>query len=299
MKKEEFESLNLVHSFISYIENKNYSINTLTSYINDLYYFYLFIKKDLDKVKYDDVRDYLEYMKLSDHKKKSTTIRRTISSLKAFYKYLYKNGYMLKKDYPMAKIFSPKVEKRLPHFIYYNDLLEIIRESSKDKDGVRDRLIIEMLYATGVRVSELVNMKISDIDFNNKRIIVHGKGNKERIVYYGEYAEEVLKEYLETHVRKDNEYVFLNNKGDKITDRGIRFIIDNIMDKLSIKVHVTPHVLRHTFATDMLNNGCDIKVVQELLGHSSLKATEIYTHVTNERLKEVYYNCFPRRDKNE
>ena len=299
MEKEEFKSLDLVHNFISHIENKNYSINTLTSYINDLYYFYLFIKKDLNKVKYDDVRDYLEYLNLSDHKKKSTTIRRTISSLKVFYKYLYKNGYMLKKDYPMAKIFSPKVEKKLPHFIYYNDLLEIIRESSQDKDGVRDRLIIEMLYATGVRVSELVNMRISDIDFNNRRIIVHGKGNKERIVYYGEYAEEVLKEYLDTHIRKNNEYVFLNSKGDKITDRGIRFIIDNIMDKLSIKVHVTPHVLRHTFATDMLNNGCDIKVVQELLGHSSLKATEIYTHVTNERLKEVYYNCFPRRDKNE
>ena len=299
MEKEEFKSLEIINKFINYIKNKNYSDNTLTSYINDLYYFSLFVKKDLDKVKYDDVRDYLEYLNLPNNKKKSTTVRRTISSLKSFYKFLYLNGYMLKKDYPMSKIFSPKVEKKLPHFIYYNDLLEIIHESTKDKDGVRDRLIIEMLYATGVRVSELVNMKISDIDFNNKRIIVHGKGNKERIVYYGEYAEEVLKEYLETHYRKDNQHVFLNSKGEQITDRGIRYIIDNIMDKLSVKVHVTPHVLRHTFATDMLNNGCDIKVVQELLGHSSLKATEIYTHVTNERLKEVYYNCFPRRDKNE
>ena len=155
-----------------------------------------------------------------------------------------------------------------------------------------------MLYATGVRVSELINIKVSDIDFNNRRIIVCGKGNKERIVYYGEYAEEVLKEYLNVHIRK-SDYLFANTKGDKLTDRGVRYIIDKIMNKLSVKVHVTPHVLRHTFATDMLNNGCDIKVVQELLGHSSLKATEIYTHVTNERLKEVYYKCFPRRDKNE
>ncbi len=204
-----------------------------------------------------------------------------------------------KKDYPLVKVTYPKKEKKLPKFLYYNDLLEIINESSKDKDGIRDRLIIEMLYATGVRVSELINIKLSDIDFNNKRIIVCGKGNKERIVYYGDYAEEVLLKYLKTHIRKDNNYLFLNSKGEQITDGGIRYIIDNIMKKLSIKVHVTPHVLRHTFATDMLNNGCDIKVVQELLGHSSLKATEIYTHVTNEHLKEVYYKCFPRRDKDQ
>ena len=275
----------------------NYSLNTIISYINDLYYFHEFVKMDFDKVKYDDIRDYLEYLNLK--KEKSTSVSRKISSLKSFYKFLYKNDYMDKKDYPLVKVTYPKKEKKLPKFLYYNDLLEIINESSKDKDGVRDRLIIEMLYATGVRVSELVNIKLNDIDFNNKRIIVCGKGNKERIVYYGDYAEEVLNKYLKTHVRKNNNYLFLNSKGEQITDGGIRYIIDNIMKKLSIKTHVTPHVLRHTFATDMLNNGCDIKIVQELLGHSSLKATEIYTHVTNEHLKEVYYKCFPRRDKDE
>ena len=299
MDKEEFKKNYLIDAFIKYIESKNYSINTLNSYINDLFYFYLFVKKDLDKVIYEDVSDYLEYLKLNGNKKKNTSIKRMISSLKSFYKFLYRNNYIKKENNPMVRVSAPKIEKRLPHFLYYNDLLEIIRESSKDKDGIRDQLIIEMLYATGVRVSELVNIKIKDIDFDNKRIIVQGKGNKERIVYYGEYAEEVLKEYMNTHYRKDHEYLFVNSKGEKITDAGIRYIIDKIMEKLSIKVHVTPHVLRHTFATDMLNNGCDIKVVQELLGHSSLKATEIYTHVTNERLKEVYYNCFPRRDKDE
>lgn len=299
MDKEEFKKNYLIDAFIKYIESKNYSINTLNSYINDLFYFYLFVKKDLDKVIYEDVSDYLEYLKLNGNKKKNTSIKRMISSLKSFYKFLYRNNYIKKENNPMVRVSAPKIEKRLPHFLYYNDLLEIIRESSKDKDGIRDQLIIEMLYATGVRVSELVNIKIKDIDFDNRRIIVQGKGNKERIVYYGEYAEEVLKEYMNTHYRKDYEYLFVNSKGEKITDAGIRYIIDKIMEKLSIKVHVTPHVLRHTFATDMLNNGCDIKVVQELLGHSSLKATEIYTHVTNERLKEVYYNCFPRRDKDE
>ena len=297
MDKKEFCKIYLISEFLNYIRNKNYSENTIISYINDLYYFHEFVKMDFDKVKYDDVRDYLEYLNLK--KEKSTSVSRKISSLKSFYKFLYKNDYMDKKDYPLVKVTYPKKEKKLPKFLYYNDLLEIINESSKDKDGIRDRLIIEMLYATGVRVSELINIKLSDIDFNNKRIIVCGKGNKERIVYYGDYAEEVLNKYLKTHVRKNNNYLFLNSKGEQITDGGIRYIIDNIMKKLSIKTHVTPHVLRHTFATDMLNNGCDIKVVQELLGHSSLKATEIYTHVTNEHLKEVYYKCFPRRDKDE
>lgn len=297
MDKEEFLKINVINDFISYISKKNYSINTYTSYINDLYYFYIFIKKDLTKVTFEDIKDYLEHLNLK--KEKPSSVRRKISSLKSFYKFLYKNNYMDKKDYPLTKIAYPKMEKKLPKFIYYNDLLEIINESTKDKDGVRDRLIIEMLYATGVRVSELVNIKVNDIDFNNRRIIVLGKGNKERIVYYGEYAEEVLKEYMKTHERKNHNYLFVNSKGGQLTDRGVRYTIDNIMSKLSVKTHVTPHVLRHTFATDMLNNGCDIKVVQELLGHSSLKATEIYTHVTNEHLKKVYYECFPRRDKDE
>ena len=297
MDKNEFLKLDIIKDFSNYILTKNYSDNTHTSYISDLYYFYLFVKKDLRKVNDKDIRSYLE--ELNKQNEKPTSIRRKISTLKSFYKYLYKNNYIDKKDYPLNKTVYPKVEKRLPKFIYYNDLLEILDESTRDKDGIRDRLIIEMLYATGVRVSELVNIKYNDIDFNNRRIRVCGKGNKERIVYYGEYAEEVLKEYMNTHIKNDNGYVFINSKGGQLTTRGVRYIIDNIMNRLSVKVHVTPHVLRHTFATDMLNNGCDIKVVQELLGHASLQTTEVYTHVTNERLKEVYYSCFPRRDRDE
>lgn len=297
MDKNEFLKLDIIKDFSNYILTKNYSDNTHTSYISDLYYFYLFVKKDLRKVNDKDIRSYLE--ELNKQNEKPTSIRRKISTLKSFYKYLYKNNYIDKKDYPLNKTVYPKVEKRLPKFIYYNDLLEILDESTRDKDGIRDRLIIEMLYATGVRVSELVNIKYNDIDFNNRRIRVCGKGNKERIVYYGEYAEDVLKEYMNTHIKNDNGYVFINSKGGQLTTRGVRYIIDNIMNRLSVKVHVTPHVLRHTFATDMLNNGCDIKVVQELLGHASLQTTEVYTHVTNERLKEVYYSCFPRRDRDE
>lgn len=297
MEKVDFIKLDNVNKFYNFMLQKNYSEHTILSYINDLYYLYEFVKKDLVKVTEEDIRDYLELLNLK--KEQITSIRRKISTFKSFYKFLYKNEIIDKKDYPLMKIAYPKQEKKLPKFIYYNDLLEIINEASKNKDGIRDKLIIEMLYATGMRVSELVNVKLNDIDFNNRRIIVCGKGNKERIVYYGEYAENVLKEYLETHQISEEKYIFVNSKGEKITDRGVRYIIDNIMKKLSVKTHVTPHVLRHTFATDMLNNGCDIKIVQELLGHSTLKTTEVYTHVTNDRLKEVYYRCFPRRDKDE
>ena len=292
MDKEEFCKIYLVSEFLNYIRNKNYSLNTIISYINDLYYFHEFVKMDFDKVKYDDIRDYLEYLNLK--KEKSTSVSRKISSLKSFYKFLYKNDYMDKKDYPLVKVTYPKKEKKLPKFLYYNDLLEIINESSKDKDGVRDRLIIEMLYATGVRVSELVNIKLNDIDFNNKRIIVCGKGNKERIVYYGDYAEEVLNKYLKTHVRKNNNYLFLNSKGEQITDGGIRYIIDNIMKKLSIKTHVTPHVLRHSFATHLLQNGADLKAIQAMLGHSDISSTQVYMQFQDGALKDVYHKAHPR-----
>ena len=297
MKKEDFEKIKVIEDFNNYLLKKNYSKETIKSYMSDLYYFYIFVKKDLLEVKEEDIRDFLEHLNLQ--KEKATSVRRKISTFKSFYKFLYLNNYIDKKDYPLVKIVYPKAEKKLPKFIYYNDLLEMLEESLNGSDGLRDRLIIEMLYATGIRVSELVNIKYNDIDYDNKRIRVLGKGDKERIVYFGDYALEALKNYTGSHLNNKNDYVFVNNKGGQLTDRGVRYIIDKIMEKLSVKVHVTPHVLRHTFATDMLNNGCDIKVVQELLGHSSLKTTEVYTHVTNERLKEVYYSCFPRRDKDE
>ena len=294
MSKEEFIKFEYIIEFINYINKKNYSIHTLDSYIDDLYYSYVYINKELIYVDENDIRDYIN--NLGKLKKNASTISRHISTYKTFYKFLYKNNIINKKDYPLNKITYPKKEKRLPKFLYYNELLDIIKESEKSNDGIRNRLIIEMLYATGVRISELINIKLSDIDTNSKKIVVLGKGNKERIVYYGEYAEEVMNKYLATHNRKDNNYLFVNSYGNPLSDRGVRYIIDNIMKKLSIKTHVTPHVLRHTFATDMLNNGCDIKIVQELLGHASLRSTEVYTHVTNDRIKKVYYDCFKRSE---
>ena len=248
-------------------------------------------KKKTKKIDFDFLQEYIE--NLSQKKYSTKSIQRHISSLKSYFKFLYNKNYI--NVNPAELLCLPKNEIKLPNYLTIIDLEKIYELDL----SLRDKLIVELLYSTGIRLSELVNIKISDINFYDKTIKVLGKGNKERIVYYGEYAEEVLKEYMKTHERKNHNYLFVNSKGGKLTDRGVRYIIDNIMSKLSVKTHVTPHVLRHTFATDMLNNGCDIKVVQELLGHSALKATEIYTHVTNEHLKKVYYECFPRRDKNE
>lgn len=155
-------------------------------------------------------------------------------------------------------------------------------------------MIIELLYATGIRVSELRNIKITDIDFNNKSIKVFGKGSKERIVYFGDYAYDAIKLYLESRELK-SEYLILNNNGKQISVRGIELIIKNVIDKACIKTKVSPHTFRHTFATHMLNNGCPLKSVQELLGHASLSSTEIYTHITDDYIKSEYLKNMPRK----
>lgn len=290
----------LIEEFLNYLKiQKNYSINTITNYQRDLLLFYEYLEKEslsFNNLEYQDIRLFYSYMDSKNYNK--STICRILSSIRSFYKYLSRNNYVKSNIFKYAT--NPKKDKLLPKFLYEDQLEELFSIPDLTTTlGIRDRLILELLYSTGVRVSELVSLKVNDFNYDDMSIKVLGKGNKERIVYYGEYAEEVLKEYMKTHERKNHNYLFINSKGGQLTDRGVRYIIDNIMSKLSVKTHVTPHVLRHTFATDMLNNGCDIKVVQELLGHSSLKATEIYTHVTNEHLKKVYYECFPRRDKDE
>ena len=164
--------------------------------------------------------------------------------------------------------------------------------------GQRDLLLLEMLYGTGVRVGEIVNIKVKDIDLSSHSILILGKGNKERIVTYGEYCEDALKNYLSDGYYslnlKKSEYLFLNKNGECLTERGVRYILDQIIKKTTLNKSISPHMLRHSFATHLLNEGCDLITVQKLLGHESIKATQIYTHVTTDRLKEVYYNSFPR-----
>ena len=286
--------------YLEYLKyQKNYSDETIHSYSIDIEEFLDYINSEcinICEVGYDVVKAWLIH--LDEKKNKSTTVSRKISSLRGFYKYLINNKVM--NSNPFSLVSLPKKERHLPRFFYYNELEEMFQVPKLNTAlGQRDRLLLEMLYATGVRVSELVNIKVSDI--NGEEIKVLGKGNKERIVEFGDYAESILELYLNEGYKslnvKKSEYLFLNNRGGKLTTRVVRYILDNIINKTTIDKKISPHMLRHTFATHLLNEGCDLLTVQELLGHESLTATSIYTHITNDRLKEVYFKCHPRAKK--
>ncbi|MBR1385900.1 MAG: tyrosine recombinase XerC [Bacilli bacterium] len=289
-----------LEEYLKYLKyQKNYSSLTIDSYEEDLVKYLEFLEKenlDILSVTYDDIRFYL--MELNNEKNKASTVSRKLSSLRGFYKFLINRDYI--KNNPFTLIKAPKKEKKLPRFFYYNELEEMFDSIDISTPlGERNRLILEVLYASGVRVSELVNIKVKDI--NDEEIKVLGKGNKERITRIGDYAREILDLYLEDGYRKLNiknsEYLFLNKNGGKLTTRGIRFILDEIIKNTNVKKKISPHMLRHSFATHLLNEGCDILSVQELLGHESLTATAIYTHVTTDRLKDVYFKTHPRARK--
>ena len=284
-------------SFLNYLKNeRNYSKLTIKSYREDLEEFLCVTKlKDVYCAKEEDIKKYYKYL----YNKSNSTVSRKISTLKSYYKYLSKNS-----NYSnlMTKFRLPKKKKSLPTFLNYSDLEELINASGEGEYGERNRLIIEMLYATGVRVSELVNIKLSDIDTEEKMIRIHGKGSKERFVFYGEYCEEALNKYInglrrKLIVKNDSDFLFLNKYGGKISDRSIRSIIDTVIKRTSVKMNVHPHTLRHTFATHLLTQGIDLKSVQFLLGHENLSSTEIYTHVTDEMLRNVYLHSHPRSEE--
>ena len=288
----------LVEKFIRYLElEKHYSTNTIIAYQNNIDDFcdYLNDKKitNLNKIDYLTIRSYLKILYERNFTKK--TISRYISSLRSFFKYLFIHHYI--SSNPMVLISNPKLDKKLPQFLSVNDVETLLSKPKLDNPlGIRDALILELLYSTGIRVSELVNIKLEDINFSLRQIKILGKGNKERYVLYGDVCSNLLDNYLKnSRIELDhdkNPYLILNSRGNKITTRAIRDIINKY--DFSINVHVTPHTLRHTFATHMLNEGADLKSVQELLGHENLSTTQIYTHVSNERLRKVYLNNHPR-----
>ena len=288
----------LINKFLDYLKvEKNYSDKTIKSYEDDLNSFCVKINKYLLNIEEEDIIRYLGILK--EEKLKKTSVSRKISSLKSFYKFI--NFKEIKKNYnPTTYILYPKRDKKLPNYIEYNELEELIRSSFEGKNSERNNLIVELLYATGVRVSELVNIKMNDIDFNDQSIRVFGKGSKERIVYFGEYALDAMNKYIEGERKetlglKESEWLFPNKEGKHLTTRTIELIIENLMNNVRIKSHVSPHTLRHTFATHMLNSGCDIRVVQELLGHENLNTTEVYTHITSEELRNTYLKYHSRK----
>ncbi len=292
-----------INNFIEYLKyQRNYSDFTCNNYKKDLNEYNSFIlsnKINYKNMDYNESKEYVIYLNKKNDAK--STISRKLSSLRTFYKYLVLNNKV--ESNPFLLVSSPKKEKRIPKFINYNNMEEILNVPNiKTKEGQRERVILEVLYASGVRVSELVNIKLKDIDFSNKNILIFGKGSKERLVSFGDYALEYINLYLKEGrnllldgVKSD--YLIVGKKSEKLTTRRVEQIIDDIIKRTSIKLNITPHMFRHTFATHLLDNGCDLLVVQELLGHASLSSTEIYTHVSNEHLREVYLKCHPRNKR--
>ncbi len=297
--------INYLNKFVDYLKyEKNYSNYTISSYRDDILEYFRYLEREnliYNEIQYSDLRFYLMYLK--DEKKDSnSSIDRKISALRGFYNYLANIGVISNNVFLL--VTGLKKEKKLPRYFEYNELEELFEVPDlKSALGQRDRLILEMLYATGLRVGELVNIKISDINLADRKILVVGKGNKEREVTYGDYCHEILLLYLNDGyqmLNKNNElYLFLNNNGIKITERGVRYILDKIIKVTSLNKSISPHVLRHSFATHLLNEGCDLLTVQKLLGHESISATQIYTHVSMDHLKDVYYKNFPRAKKDE
>lgn len=293
----------ILDCFIDYlIVEKNYSDYTILNYRNDLESFLEFLDKEhinnYKEIDYKILRLYLNEM--FDKKYSSKTISRNLSSLRTFFKYLSHEEII--NFNPMVLISNPKQEKILPSYLNYKELDNILDiPDTNTVLGLRDASILELLYSTGIRVGELVNIKIKDIDFSNNRIKILGKGNKERYVLFGEKCKKLINRYLNESrpslLKVSCDYLYLNTKGTPISIRTTQKIIDNIVKRSSVKFNVSPHTLRHTFATHMLDNGADLNSVGELLGHSNLNTTSIYTHVSNERLKNVYLKCHPRANK--
>ena len=285
------ERINEFKSYLMY--EKMFSSNTVNSYVRDLEEFNSFLESEYIKhVTYKDIRSYLAHM--YNKKYSSRTISRKLSAIRSFYKYEVNKGVI--RDNPCLLISNPKVEKKLPNYLSYNEIETMLEVPDTFKNNsLRDKLIIEILYSTGIRVSELVNIKVKDIDFYNNQILILDKGNKERYVIFGNTLKDMLKEYIS--IKSDSEYLITNKYNKKMSTRSIEEIVKKIVKIDGIKNKVTPHTIRHTFATHMLNEGADLRVVQELLGHENLKTTEVYTHVSNERLRSVYLSSHPRAKK--
>lgn len=294
----------LIDDFLAYYQGvKNESENTIRAYAKDLVQFHEYLKQNkisepvFKKIKHVHIRGFLAHLRKRNLSRR--TIVRKLSAIRSFYKYLVIEGVV--EHNIAADVITPKQPKELPLFLYPKEIETLLSQPKDTVLGIRDKAILELLYATGVRVGELVSIKISDLNLGANYIIVYGKGSRERVVFFGQKAEESLEDYLRNSrpflLKKDLpcDFLFLNKNGTGISDRSIRRIVDKYVKKACLNKKTSPHTLRHTFATHLLNNGADLKTVQELLGHESLSTTQIYTHVTRERLKEVYEKVFPRK----
>ncbi|MTD38885.1 tyrosine recombinase XerC [Erwinia sp. CPCC 100877] len=289
--------------FLDYLLiERGYSEKTKIAYEEDIRNFFDFLKDSGDadylSVEHLDVRTYLSF--LYDKEYSRNSISRKIASLRSFYQFLLKHEVI--KENPFSYVHMKKKQLRLPRFFYEKEMEALFEAVQGNKPlELRNRALLEVLYGTGIRVSECANLTLEQIDFNAHVLFIHGKGNKDRYVPFGSFAEDALKEYLE-HSRtllmekyqKNHPYVFVNHHGAQVTATGIEYILNQLIKKSSLSSDIHPHMLRHTFATHLLNHGADMRTVQELLGHSDLSTTQIYAHVTKESLQKNYRTFHPR-----
>lgn len=292
-----------LEDFRSYIlVEKNFSKHTAKAYYSDILDFLLWLgETPVENVNFSTVREYLHFIQKFNYKK--TTIARKIASLRTFYKYLYREKKV--ESNPATNLNSPKRPRQLPKFLTPYEVEQILNNIKIDTPaGYRNKAILELLWATGMRVSELSGLNFEDLNLANNEIRVFGKGSKERIILVTDRAKTYLQRYIDTArplVAKgfrvecnEDSPVFINNTGYRLQTRTIRNVINDVVEKIQLPKHVTPHVFRHSFATHLIENGADLRVVQELLGHASISNTQIYTHVSSQHLKEVYNETHPR-----
>ena len=282
----------LIDKFLSSLEvEKNYSNHTILNYRTDLEEFATFLgDQPLTQVDYPVLRRFLAQLRTRNLKPR--TVSRKLSALRSFFKYLQRHKMIA--GNPAALLVTPKLDKPLPHFLTEEDTVKLLEAPADGKvNTLRDRAIFETLYSTGMRVSELVGLDEDHVDAIGNIVRVRGKGKKERLTPIGEKALEAIQNYLDARPQR-SPALFLNKNGSRLSGRGVRGIINKYILKASLQGKVSPHMFRHSFATHLLNRGADLRSVQELLGHANLSTTQIYTHLTTDKLKSVYDKAHPR-----
>lgn len=289
--------------FQDYLLNvRRYSSNTVSSYSFDICDFTKFIRglgKIFKDIKVDDVKSWI--LDLTERQIGKRSIKRKMSSLKSFYAWMY----LQKKvdSDPFEYVHSPKATHALPDFFSEKEIDSLLTANEKRTDRLknRDQALLMLMFASGLRASEVVNLTFNQVDFDNRIMKISGKGNKDRLVPFTNSTKESMLNYInglrKDLLKEDTKYIFLNSQGNKMTVRGLEYILDEIEAKTGLYGKIHPHMLRHSFATKMLNRGADLRTIQELLGHSSIETTSIYTHVAYENMKETYEKTFPRAKK--